>query len=315
MSLLSLLGNVKETIQENYTSEKLFNAADKCLYDALDIVIQTTTLFEECLAIYLATRTRKQIFNSYNQKHAEKLLFRFYFADIAEKQSLVRRMKLNRDLLALPVRVMMDCQAAYCKSVTTGTQHHVEIRRALHCRDVSRDISLELLHVSSYGSTFFDMRSAILEKYYRLIVTNIGKMDPKVKEKVDLESIATEYYAASLKAFAKFDIMSGPFTSYLKGWFKNAKGQIFNDEVGVAYLIPSNLRFKVANGQASVSNFSVELDSCEEVGKESEVDLKQSEDTEAIAQIVEMFDSTGIYRLLNEMELADAETVVVNKIS
>jgi hypothetical protein len=144
---------------------------------------------------------------------------------------------------------------------------------------------------------------SFVEKYYRLIVSNIGKLPKDVKDKIDLEDVAAEYYAAAIKAFAKFDIMSGPFTSYLKGWFKNAKSQVYNDEIGVAFLIPGNIRHKIANGESTVNNFSLELEKYEETGVTSQVDLAQQSDDDAIRQIVDMFDHSGIYRLINEMEI------------
>lgn len=311
MSIISLLGNVKEKIPTNYTSEKLFKAADFCLYSALEIIISRTNLVEECLAIYVSTNTRKQIFNSDNS-NSEKYIFRFFFEkDLDKKLELLKKMKLNRDLLLLPIKLFAECEEVYCDSVLKGDNKILEIRKALYVKDIEHDLTLDIIKVKKYYKSYLEMREAIIEKYYRLIVTNVGKISPVVKDKIDIEDIAAEYFSATIKAFAKFDIMSGPFTSYLKGWFKNAKSQIFNDEIGVAFLIPSNLRFKIANGSSETNNFSLPLEKFEEVGIESEIDKNQESDDEAIKQIVKMFDSTGIYRLINEMELSINEIVKV----
>lgn len=303
MNLIGVLGNVKEKIRENHTSEKLFGAADLCLYSALDIILEYTTLFEECLAVYVSTYTRKQIFNTSDIETVEKKIFRFFFSDLAGKKALIRNMKLNRDLLLLPIALFADCCDAYCSGIVKGSTKMYEIKQALHIRDVSKDLTLPLLHVRQHYKNYLDMREAIVEKYYRLIVSNVGKVSPLVKGKIELEGVASEYYAAAIKAFAKLDIMNGPFTSYLKGWFKNAKSQIFNDEIGVAFLIPNNVRHKIANGNSGVNNFSKSLDEFEEVGVKSEIDVAQESDDIAIRQIVEMFDHSGIYRLLNEIEI------------
>lgn len=306
MSLLGTLGNVKETIQENYTSEKLFKAADACLYDGLDLVIEHTTLVEECLATYTATYTRKQIFNTPDTERVERMVFRFFFADIEGKKALIRRMKLNRDLLLLPVRLFADSCTPYCSGVVSGSPALFDMKRSLYVRDQQADLVRPLLQVKHLHDTYLAMREAIIEKYYRLMVSNVGKLAPAVRGKVDLEDVATEFYAATLTAFAKFDIMSGPFTSYLKGWFKNARTRVFSDEVGVAFLIPPNIRHRVANGYDGINNFSVALENFEEVGVTSKVDLDQESDDAAIRMIVDMFDHSGLYRLINEMEVTPA---------
>jgi hypothetical protein len=258
----------------------------------------------------MATPTKKFIMNNQTHQQADKLLYKLHMANTLEKRvDALQQMKLNRDLLLLPLTIMADCSSSYCSAITNGNEGLDCIRRQLKVRDMFEDLTLPMLKVKYNVDSYLRARHLILQKYYRLVVKHIGEIRHVIKEnRISTNDMAVEYELALLKAFAKFDITSGPFTSYLKNsWFKNARSTSLKiDGMGIAFTIPSEKRKAIATDKNNtLVNFSVGLDDLDEsmTDPDNVINYKQSSDDEAVRQIIEMYDVGGLYRLLNDIEL------------
>ena len=177
VSLLKIMGDWKEEIEENHSSEKLFRVVDSFLYAGASVVLQHTTLIEECLAVYMATPTKKFIMNNQSPERADELIYKLHMASSLEKRlAALQQMKLNRDLLLLPLTIMADCSSSYCNAVVYGHEGLERIRRQLKVRDVYEDLTLPMLKVKYHVESYFLARNLILQKYYRMVVKHIGEI-------------------------------------------------------------------------------------------------------------------------------------------
>lgn len=307
--LLQELGGIDEKIKENYTSERLFDAADLCLYSAAHQIIEYTNLYNECLSAMFSTYTRKKLYNCTDEE-LEQLMFEFYMSDdVEERIKLLRSMKLNRELILLPVKLVYDNIDKYIASSITSERKidTVEFRKSIFCIDIRHDLLLPFLKIKFHYDNYLAMREAILQKHYRTMVKEVGTISHAIKGKVDPEDMATELFNSALTAFSKFDITSGPFTTYLNNWLRHGRTYSrTNDEIGISFTIPSNVKLKIAKGESNVNNFSMDIDTIQ-MSTQSEADKKQNSDEEAIQEIVAMYDREYFYRLLNEMEISDEE--------
>ena len=306
MSLLHDLGNIDETIKENYNSERLFNAADICLYECAEIVLRMTTLYEECLSGFFAIYTRKHISNL-NDEALTEGLHKWHFCDNPEKRTaMLRSLKMNRDIITFPVAFVYDMIPRYLTAFTNNEPDLFNLRAAMQIRDPTKDYTQEMLHLKAAFGRYLAMRRAILEKFYRYIVKDVGRFTYGNRNLIDPEDMATEYYAALLKAFNKFDTASGAFKSYLTAWFKNARSVSFHkDEAGVAFLIPNSERKKIVDNKSNVRNFAVSMEKAPETPDEAVMrdDETVASDVNDIRLFLELLDPDGSYRLVNDMEM------------
>ena len=109
---------------------------------------------------------------------------------------------------------------------------------------------------------------------------------------------------ALLRSFARFDLTSGTYGSYVTGWFRNAKSFARGDlEMGTAFSIPNPVRVKIARGELDLVNYAVPE---EKVNYDSLHTRDQQDidgfDIDALNQIVAEYDKTGLYRMINDLE-------------
>lgn len=301
--LINELGNIKERIDDNPTSERLFTAADYCLYEAAELVLQTTYLYQEVLGVYFSTYTRKKLSNIKEDK-LNQLIVRFYNCKPEEQIVLLREMKLNRELVVLPIQMMSEKLEEYCHCLASGKYQTFNIRNNLMCKNINEDISLQLLKIRAAYDRYEYIKESIMEKFYRLIVRDIGRYSKLVKDRINLEDMAVEYYASLMRAFSKFDTSSGAFTSYLQSWFKNAKAtSMSTDEIGVAYNIPHNIRVRLAKGEdLDIYNYNV-VGGADNFIENTLDKIYHNDEMKLIRNIISSCDHNGLYQLLNDVEM------------
>lgn len=302
-SLVEELGGIKEQITENHSSERLFKAVDATLYESISILLEHTYLIDEVLGIYFNTPTRKKISNAESEELAE-LIYHFYNGSTETRLDVLRKAKINRELLTLPVQMVAGKADSYCRALVNGTMETWMIRNELMLRNPDQDIALMLIQVKQWFDNYLELREAIIEKYYRLIVKDIGKYVHVIGGKLDKNDMATEYITSLLRAFSKFDTTAGAFTSYLQRWFKNARAtSLTTDELGIAYTLPHSVRTKIGQGKgySEVFNFSVEQ--ADDASQDMRPELEDMDEDRAFNIIVHAADPKGYYRLLTEMEM------------
>lgn len=299
MTIQEDMGGTEEWITENHTSEKLFTAVDMCLYKGIEVLLRYSSIYNEFIAASLQMSTRKQIF-VITQNEMEKLTFEFLLSNSVDyKLSIIRKMRLNRDLLSIPVQIVSDSVDDYINAFKNNSIETLYIAKKLKF-SLDSDITAYIIQVRAEYKRYLMMREAIVQKYYKLIIQQVNKSN---SYSIDPEDMVVEYFNAVLRAFSKFDISSGTFTNYVLNWFKSAKAfSQENDELGIAYTIPSSIRTKIARGESDIINYSAELDKSLKGEQDSD-----SIDINAIKQIISFYDKTGVYRMANDLEFNPKE--------
>ena len=300
-SLLLRLGNVMERIEENYSSEKLFLAADLPLYTGLEILLRHTTLVEEFLAAYLVYPTRKMLYGLKDEDAVKEHFYELFTGRGGRRVKHVRALYLNRELLAFPLVYVTGHVTPYTRAVAAGSDDARHIMSLLCWSKTDKDITPELLRIQAEYERFLLMRESIIEKYHRLLVKEVRRDGPAGL--LYAEDMALEYYCALLRSFARFDPRSGTYTSYVTSWFKNAKSVARGGlELGTAFSIPNNIRVKIARGESDLVNYAVPEDraNLDALHTRNPFDL-DGFDTDALNQIISYYDTAGLYRMINDL--------------
>ena len=300
--LLLQLGNVFERIEENYTSEKLFTAADIPLYNGLRILLDHTRLVEEMIATYFTYPTRKYLYTLKDKKSVHERIYGIFSETGGDRIDHIKVLHFNRELLVFPLALTVAHIQPYLRAVAEGSDDAQRIADLLYFLKTDKDVTPILLRIEGEYERFLLMRESIIEKYYRLLVKEVRKDGPH--KMYWAEDMALEYYLALLRSFARFDLTSGTYGSYVTSWFRNAKSFARGDlEMGTAFSIPNPVRVKIARGELDLVNYAVP----EEKVNYDELHTKDQQDVDgfdmdALNQIVAAYDRTGLYRMINDLE-------------
>jgi len=299
--LIDALGSTDERIKDNPTSERLFKAADLLLYEAAEPVLRHTDLYDECMAAFASIRTVKKISNHGPGAYARIAAF-VMEDDPAKKLVLLREAKLNRDLVAFPLRVFLSRRDRWMQCLAKGDGSALAAIKKSLCARPESDLTLPMLLVAASFGRYLEMRSAILEKYNRMIVREIGKYRHVIGSRIDPQDFAVSHVLAAMQAFARFDSTAGAFTSYLTHFFKSARSKsLATDETGVAYLVPGCVRAEIAKKDAEFRNWAQPLPEDDEGGIPGEED--DDLDRSILGRIMDEIDPDGMYRVLADLEV------------
>ena len=305
--LLDVLSSTQERIESNPTSERLFCAVDRPLHENIQDLCQHTDYVARFVTAWFSFPTKK---NKAGVKDQEQIYRAIYSAVMKKDASLLLKLRMNREALSFPVtNAVVDFEHLLVKAHDNN--------------DASEMImpSQMLLGVLDRHDHFMVMREAIVEKYHRLIVREAHKYSMTASY---LEDITMELYGSLLKAFGRFDITSGTFTSYVLSWARNAYASRLPEiEIGTAFQIPNAVRIKVARGQSSIVNYAVpmnmeygEYDSVNQDSDgpepESDGDSTDGSDTlvstlhdsdSTVRDIIKVYDDDGLLRSLGCVEV------------
>ena len=305
--LLDVLSSTQERIESNPTSERLFRAVDMPLHENIRDLCQHTDYVARFATAWFSYPTKK---NKAGVKNQEQIYRAIYSAVMKKDASLLLKLRMNREALSFPV--------------TNAVAEFEILLAGMHDSNDASTIPVPfhiLLEVMDRHDHFMAMREAIVEKYHRLIVREAHRysMAPSY-----LEDIAMELYGSLLKAFGRFDITSGTFTSYVLSWARNAYASKLPEiELGTAFQIPNSVRIKVARGQSSIVNYAVPMNmeygedgSLNQEGDDPEpesdnsdggpdalTDVSLHESDSLVREIIKVYDDDGLLRSLGCVEV------------
>ena len=303
------LGNIKEAIEENYSSELLFDSVDHCLMQAVRCVIDSTFLTELLLTEIKLNTSRKFKFNL-DIKMYDTWYYRFFILRTTDKKlKIYRQIKINRDLTCMLLDIYLQHMEKFCMQVENA--YPVSLGIKIRNRSVSRHL-LNFEKCRFWYRTYLEIREMICQKYYRHIRLQTAKIAyTPLKNRIDTNDMAMEYFINLMRAFNRFDIASGTFTSFVNNWFKYARSKsLMLDEVGNAFSIPSGIRTGIARQESSVQNFATEIhDNIPDEEVRRDVGLFMKDETSRV--ILEMIDKNHFYHLLKDYEFDDRKMPVI----
>ncbi len=239
----SLLKRIRETIPENYTSFQYAEVLDTLLYTSIEPLIFHTNVcsiwMPRILAWYSNVSNSRKI-SSLDRETLQTKLCLFMLIPPAERLDLLKRMKLERNLVTLIIDDFLELTKEYraleeraCMASKTDRPILLEMMRQQQVKVGVNGADLYPLyqHVKVWYELYLEFRSYLIEKFTRYAITKARENYVKVNFALKLDDIIQHYMLALGKAIDKNDTEEGPLASYVGQWFLNARNTV-KKEIG-----------------------------------------------------------------------------------
>lgn len=227
------LKGLTEAIQGNHTSAQYVEVMDFLLYSAIEPVATHTTMYTDWLPQILAwynTSSSRKI-SSVDKQQLQTLICMYALAPPDKRMLVIRRLRMERKLLALVIDEFLKLTAGYRYLVERCVTHPQE-RPALlaEAQRIERSVGMEsgdlyacVQHVHVWYSYYIEFRSYLVEKFTRHALMKAKETYVVLGHQLDLDDIIQHYLMAIGKAIDKFDVGLGSLASYVGQWFLNAR--------------------------------------------------------------------------------------------
>lgn len=337
MDALKSLKNVKEKIQDNYTSAQLLGVLDLMLLRSISPIIHQTHFIDRALSLilYWYTINQRRRISPLSKKDFNRNVIQFLGnPDNKQRCILFSGLKLERNITFFLIRSwlseMRHWPDEYVRSLARGNRYE-KTRIEKRAMIVSSDnLLFALQKVRFWEHAASEFKNALIEKYMRLIFNMAHQhyainrdMHPHLR--MDLEEIAQDFILAAHRGIDKCDAEQGTLTYYLETWLRNARGSVshFRHEYGVAYSIPASVKRKIAEKKSSVINIALTMDEDGVLDVPDELQVEEVCEKrnyiEFIRKLARYADPLGYGRIrlgigevLNEEEISKLQTVNAN---
>jgi len=301
--VINKLKSIKEVLEDNYSTEQLFDVLDALLYAGTFYMLWCSSYLEHQLMLinsWYTTSQRRKISRLPKDKFAAAVvcLRVSTAASSDDKLSVVRNLGLERNLLIYH----MDQWLKQVEKISQ-CQHRDQQQFMM---DELRVDNPERLWLAARSVKYFlnealQFREHISQKYMRLVVNEVAahakRQHDLTGSRQDPSDIAQNFMLAVYKAIDKCDPLKGTLTSYVLQWIGNAKTSVqFRDETGTAYLLPSAKRGEVVNFTVDTDAEVLNNVATDELSHESNLERKQR--LEEVRKIARQADPKGYGRLL-----------------
>lgn len=330
--VLDQLKTVKEKLEKNYSTEALLDTLDELLNRAIEGVILCCNYLDHRLitiATWYSTNQRRKL-SSMEKPQFIASCMAFSLADTKTKRRIYRKIGLERNLTVL----MLDQWLSLA-----GECVQLELK---HLSNPSSDVMARILQlrwllnvtnphqlfasyntVKMYYAESLKFREQISEKFMRKVmletVAYVKEQERRNGPRMSLNDVAQNFMLAVYKAIDKCDSAKGTLTSYVDAWVTNAKTtNVFRDEVGVAYSIPSGQRKQIAVKLSTLNNYAVSIDAQEvrEIAADQnlEENLLRQDNINHVRKLAKIADPVGLGRLvLGITEVLNGQEILLLK--
>lgn len=289
----ALLKGYEETLEGNHTSAQYLETLDKMIDNALQPLIQSTSLFEGFVCQILGWQEA-------NRKRKVSFLDRHEFLQLAcawlllptkvEKSLQSRRLRIERGALLEFLHTVIEASHNYlraCDATLTDDYGNLlplevqiafrkEIEDAYNSPVTLRPYLLQSVYWTRQATRFKEM---LLEKYIRFCLVNAQKDYVQVFEtKVNLDDLIQGYMLAAMRAIDKCDARQGVLTPYIRTWFLTARASFLEE-------LPTASRDNLEE---------TETDDPDRVTEPT--DLEEKQDIEYVRQVARLADPEGYGR-------------------
>lgn len=304
--LMAELKKVDETIKENYSSSQLMEVWDKLLYNALEPIVMFTNVVQNILAdvLHFLMDNHKRKISAIPRDEVLTLIFLFFAEPSHKKLGILKAMRLERNLLKLIIETFLTATQNYSKLLLNAQNNNsARLRKKIstieNAISLSKDADLfcKINTVNFWFSEAMKFKSMILEKYYRMLVTDAQNLYALNLDKLSLDDVIQNYFVFASKALDKYDSNEGTLTSYIKTWLHHAKK--------VSLQVSEQAQFE----QLSDTMIDDALDT-------TEFNLDSLAEQKKVQQLAKIVDPTGLGRIslgISEY-LTEAERVLLVRI-
>lgn len=237
------LKGLRETLEGNHTSAQYLETLDNLIDNALQPIIQSTSLFEGFLCQLLGWQEA-------NRKRKVSFLDRHEFTNLAcawllipsriERSFQSRRLRIERGALleflncfneaVAPYLLACDANLTDSKGRLLPTDAQIAYRREVEAA-YNSPVTLRpyILQAAHWTKVALHFKGLIIEKYIRLSLVNAQRDYTTVFEmKVKLDDVIQNYNLAAIRAVDKCDARQGVLTTYIRNWFLTARADILD---------------------------------------------------------------------------------------
>lgn len=314
--VIEKLKTVDERLSKNYSTEQLLSTLDELLLRAISAVINSTNFLDQKLitvATWYSTNQRRKI-TPMKKGQFIAAAMAYILSDSKTKTRIYKKMSLERnltlDLITQWQVLAKECVQLEVKMLCSPSEDIESrinyLRWQLRTSDPNRLYS-DYHTVKYYTDLAYNFREQIAEKYMRKVATEAVMYHKDQREKngsrMNLNDIGQNFMLAVYKAIDKCDVHKGTLTSYVDVWIKNAKTtNLYRDETGIAYNIPSGQRKQLAIGNSTIANFALSIDD-EEVKNitsdyNQEEALSRQQTIDQVRRLAKAVDPSGFGRLV-----------------
>ena len=239
----SLLKRIRETIPENYTSFQYAEVQDNLLYTAVEPLILYTNVCSSwvprILAWYSNVSNSRKI-SSLDREELQTKLCLFLLVPPAERLDLLKRMRLERNLISLIIDDFLELTKDY-RALEEQACCVTKAERPIVLNQLREqgarvgidgaDLYAVYQHVKVWYELYLEFRSYLIEKFTRYAISKARENYVKVNHALKLDDIIQHYMLALGKAIDKCDTEEGPLASYVGQWFLAARNTV-KKEIG-----------------------------------------------------------------------------------
>lgn len=300
-SIFDTLKNTQERIQVNYSTEQYLNALDNLLFRSVEPILRSCSYLDNLVAALLAwyaDSSRYRISRHDKEETISRLMCFVVAVSPDSKLALLKDVHFDRNILMTFTDMFLKACDAYqrdCESLAGKRQIKLLLSVREHEALMGHDPAL---HSSLYAAVkqsrywlnqAITLRSMVLEKYYRLIITEGRGYYEAMKYSVDLSDTIQSMVVEACRALDKCDQQKGTLTTYLRRWVHGVRGKPSGLERDTAYAIPSSARDSMIHKSVPLSDLEEELESLDGVAD-------NNEDILSVRQIARIADPTGLAR-------------------
>jgi len=228
------LKNIREELDENYTTFQLLTTLDYFIENAIDPIVGS---YPQLADVYFAAVVAFQFDNpnvkcSRNEKVGlPVLLFNSITTkNVEQKRHFQKKMMLNRGLLFGLVSVFLRTVNTFRKLHDPHVKFKRSQRRLLldlaQKRTGSPFLFAAIMQAEYWITEAHKFKALIVQKYTRMAIGQARKTYQEVSYTKLLDDIIQTYMIYLSKAIDRCDSRQGVLTQYVKYWFFSAKSEI-----------------------------------------------------------------------------------------
>lgn len=259
---------VKETLQGRWTDSQMMTTLDQLLMLAVEPIIRHTAFVDRnmpAMLCWYATNTGRKI-SSVDKPKVLHLMNLYLLADNpVDKVRLVRRMKLERNILFFIIKRFLSLTKEYTKLEAAYAQRRLVSRR-LKMEEIEqlvgggKNLGRVVQRVKSWQDEAVKFRNQILERFMRHSMMQAHRFH-RENPRTNLEDVTQNFVVAVNKAVNKMNPDKGTLAPYAQNWITNAKHSPSQPhEYGIAYSLSPHAKRAVAKGDLQLVNIASDFE-------------------------------------------------------
>lgn len=293
--LMAKLKGTAESIKENYSSEQYAQTLDTLFYSAVEPIINTTNIADIVIAdlLHFSMENHKRKVSVLNKQELLTGIFIFLASPVEQKLLALKNLRLEKSILRCMINIFLDKTEKYQQlQIVRCTEDRKELLNITKQIEDSvqlqegEDLFSAINTVKFWYGKAKHFKEQILEKYYRLIVTEAQSFYAMNPSNNNLDDVIQDFVWTTTKALDKYDSSQGTLTSYIKTWFQHARTTAANNADNY---LPESLS----------ENCFISLDSetLKNLPDENELDIESLDVQKRVQLLAKIADPIGLGRL------------------